>query len=519
MRFWDALLDNLVLVHVLIPCVTWAAIRCWRRDDLRVIRFVALQGCLLFAASGIAILLRIDPSLPTDEPIVVSQLVTSAAWRPLEGGPELELSVGADGVSLWYLVSLPLVPLSLLFGGHVCQTWSRRDYCSLFSACAGIALAIAARDVLLLLTGSAIALISVVVWSGRHAIASRPVRGQFTGVVIWGALAGAAIVFGFAVAVASLVHVQPLSPVLVTSPSTDIDVLVFGLPSATKGSPRAFVAWKQQADDVLLAWIGAVLIGVGAWPVQEVLVRCLRRIEPGPRLIVVAGLMPVGTYFLMRIALPLVGEFVGTGQRWIVWPVVISLVWHLSMLSRAVNLTEAVLRLTMAAQLLAVVGASTGTVSGICGCVLVSLASSWGYAAWNVTGENESPSHGRPMRWLSLALVAGCPGGGVFAGLWLIAAGILLGPQQGILSGVVLLGTLGVLWLLLTGTVFRRLHGHPVVSALDRPAGSLSQAGACLLVVAILLTGVFPGRVISRSLQSAQLVSGQVPSTANAGAE
>ncbi len=512
MRFWDVLLEYLVLAHVLLPWVIVAIVGCLRSRGMDATRFVVLQGCLLWVSCGIAIVMRFDSAMPLADPPAISQMVKSIAWRPLADGSPIMLGVGVDGLSLWYLVMLPWLALSIVLWESARRTWVRRDFITLLFAAAGIALALAAMDFLLLAIGGTISLLSVVLWN-RPSLVSARSRGE----VIWGVAVAAAFLFGTAVAVVAAIQVQVQNHVADPALTTGINDLVFGLPRMALDSERAHVAWKQLAGSMFLAWSVAILLCVGSWPMQESLIRSLLRMECGPRLVIVCGLLPLGNWLLMRCFLPLLGEFVGGGQGWVIGPVLVSLMWQLAMLTAVDSASEGMLRLTMSAQLLAIVGGITGTEAGICGGIILSLTSGWAYAAWCLGAPVDESASPHPVQWLALLLLAGCPGGGVFAGFWLIAAGIMFGANQGIMSGVVLLATLGLLWMLLAGSVFRIARSR-VAESPRSAVKPFSLAGAGLMLAAIVLSGVQTAKVERQIAHDVEIVSRQVLHLASPGA-
>ncbi len=531
MTFWDVLFDNLVLVHVLLPCVAGVVVCLLPRRKTGIARFLVFQMSLLSVACGIAMLLRFDPSQPSAESPMLAQMATFHVWQPVKQIPAIRLAVGVDGLNLWYLISLPWVVLSLLLWESAKREWGRRDIICLTWATAGTLLAFAARDLMLLATGASVAFLSILAWS-RHTTNSSP-RQQarsVQGLAAWGVATAAVFLFGASVGGVSSLQVQEQGRTQVPSVPLEIDELVFGVPAITRAFPRSQEVWRQQGSTIFLAWCTAALLCVGAVPMQEVLLRTLQRLTPAPRALVLSGLIPIGGYILARMTLPMLGTIVVVGQGWITWPVLITLVWHLAKTGQGVDRNEGVLRLTLSAQSLALVGIISGTVSGICGGVIVSLVSSGLAVAWSLLPSNAStelPSGnavaseqatGDLSRWpgrfqfLTLSLLAGFPGGGMFAGFWLLATGIIQGPQQRFLSGSLLLGVVSLLWLLLVRTV-ERLPRGPVSpregTSESRSLGAVA-GGMCLLVL-VILAGIVPGKVVATSLRTAEIVTQSIP--------
>ncbi len=351
MTFWDVLFDNLVLVHVLLPCVAGVVVCLLPRRKTGIARFLVFQMSLLSVACGIAMLLRFDASQPGAESPMLAQMATFHVWQPVKQIPAIRLAVGVDGLNLWYLISLPWVVLSLLLWESTKREWGRRDFICLTWATAGTLLAFAARDLMLLATGASVAFLSILAWS-RHTTNSSP-RQQarsVQGLAAWGVATAAVFLFGAAVGGVSSLQMQEQGRTEVPSVPLEIDELVFGVPVLAKTFPRSQEVWRQQGSTIYLAWCAAALLCVGAVPMQEVLLCSLQRLTPAPRAIVLSGLIPIGGYLLARITLPMLGTIVVVGQGWITWPVLFSLVWHLAKTGHGIDLNEGVLRLTLSAQ-------------------------------------------------------------------------------------------------------------------------------------------------------------------------
>jgi hypothetical protein len=453
--------------------------------------------------------------------------VSGFDWQPWVGAARVQIAVGIDGLNLWQLVTLPIVGLSILVWESSRGTWRTRDFACLSGVLLGSMLAFAARDLVLLGSGAAVAFLSLLMWvrpMNDAPIASRAVAMR--GMIIWGVVAGGAFLFGSALAVVSLRQVQEQKLIADPDVTSGIDDVAFQTPSIARSFGRSQLAWGQQVGGTFLAWSVAALACAGAWPLQESLVGGLRQMEIGPRLAWLCGLMPLGTYLLIRVFTPLLGEFVALGQALIIAPVVMSLFWHLGMLAHGEIPRDGPLRLALSAHLLAIVGAVTGTASGFCGAVLISLSAGWSYAAWcllgGIDGSQPLPSsdigilkassRNGPQfagQWIALSLLAGCPGSGMFAGLCLLGAGIIEGLQLRFLPGAALLALFGLMWLLLVGHAFRCVRNDG--DRLDRPSfvAWKGAGGLCLLAV-VIASGIASGQIVDRSRHTAGLISDRV---------
>lgn len=526
MSFWDVLLKNLVLAHVLLPCITLAIILAVslavpRRRELA--RFIALQGALLSVACGFSILLRFSSQHPLPESTTFSQMITGEAWRPWPHAPTVYLAVGVDGLNLWHLVSLPCVTLSLLLWEAPRALWRPRDFCFLLGMVDGALLAFAARDMLLIAMGGAVSFVSLLLWIQPKADAPfKGSTGSLRGVILWGVVSGAAILFGTGLALVSLLQSQELKQVAEPLITTDIDAIAFETPNVARSFVPSQMAWRQQASGIFLAACIAALTCAGVWPLQEALVRSLSQMNNGPKIAMLCGLMPLGSYCTARILVPLLGDFIARAQGWIIGPLLLSLIWHLGLLCYSESSQDGPLRLTLASQLLAITGAMTGTVDGLCGAILVSLSAVWAYAAWLMFGNapGSQVDSGRSSTVIqrlpptaghrcALALLAGCPGGGMFAGLWLISQGVLHGVQTRLISGVLLVGLIGLIWLLLAGNASYRSRREAVHEGSTRNR-LWNGVGAAGLIAISLAAGILQARIVEKSSRNAQLISSLV---------
>lgn len=514
MIFPEALLDNLVPVHVLLPCVA-GLFACGLGKRVAVLtRFLVLNLSLLSVACGGLILLHFDPTLPSSEAPHFTQLQSTLDWHPVARSPGIRFSVGVDAVNLWYLVSLPCVHLSLLLWGYSQRGWQHRDMVCLSGTTAGVLLALAARDLLLVASSATASICGILWWS--HLRNGRETSSKFepaASLIPWAVVVGATFLLGTGVAGVASLQMQEQARLNDPVIPQESDDLVFRIPRSTASVPRAQEVWRQQSATVYLAWCGAALLWAGAIPFQDVLMRVLLQLAPAPKALLICGIIPIGGYLLTRIALPLLGPQFAHGQGWVTWPVLMTLVWHIAQMTDRTSTEECVLRWTLSAQLISLLGITTGSVSGVCGGILVAIVSGWLATAWFVL--HSAASHpdsgtepadclsGSPagrIERLALALMVGCPGSGMFAGLWLVAAGLIQAPQQRFVSGSLLLGIVGLLWLLLTRNLLRagwRETSQPHSAA---PSRSLwSQVGGVILVAMAILMGIVPRAVLDTS--------------------
>jgi NADH-quinone oxidoreductase subunit M len=302
--------SQIPLLMVVLPLAGALSILLTAHHGVEHVRRMTLMNVLLTFLFAVVMVVRYDPGLTVDGRPQLIQMRTSIPWvgsvdasgNHLGPGPDIQFSLGVDGLSLW------LVALSaLLMIPAVLVSWEAvRDRAASFYALmllleSGLIGVFAAQDIILFYVFFEFTLIPlffmVGIWGGHD---RRWAARKF---------------FIYTLAGSMLTFLGLIAIVLSFSWMSGEEQLTFSIPRLTQGiavvlaeSPAAVAFWQSVSPWIFAALFAGFAIKVPLFPFHTWLP--LAHVEaPTAGSVLLAGvLLKIGSYGFLRFALPLVPE-------------------------------------------------------------------------------------------------------------------------------------------------------------------------------------------------------------------
>lgn len=531
---------SLILWHIALPLVGAFLLPLARRGEVRQLRTFILanvSGSVLLGALMVGTYFSKDSqaAIVAGRPPMSFRL-TWLSWvherRPASAdkadldterppSPDLSLSLGVDGVSLWFLAAIPLLVLCILLADGAAETWNERPLpvAALLMAESAALTVFAARDVVLLS-----AAIGALAFANSVAVGSRGQPGIRVAAraLLWQQLAATALIsislIGAVVACAHMVgapHAPPGPPVF------DLDALVLEVQRLTLVSPPAQLVWRQLAPWLFLGLLVGCGLWSGAFPFHLSPCTALRNSGPAGRALLGGVTLKVGVYVLIRVALPLFSETLASLAPFLLLWFILSALYcaislngarmdaaHLAGPSERSWTADGDATLAEGAVvivLLSMCGVLSLTVVGIVGAVVLLLAHAvcWMLHALGSSGTGGhlqfEPQQQRGQQVLVMLSLVGIPGLALFPGLLLTLLGISASPA----TAGSWLAMLLLYWLVLV--ISGWAHLEQARAAPGRHSTTDARIAMALLTAAILLIGFAPV-IFTRPIQQSVLI-------------
>ena len=559
-RFWEAFLENLVFMLVMLPVFGACLVLVASRFGIESIRRTVLTNVLLTFSLSVLMVAHYDPNRKSDEGTArLIQMKSSLRWlaevkrvetrettregtertvtRRVLVGPDVRLGVGVDGISLWFisLTALLMIP-AVLASRETDRKHPAVYYALLLLLESGMIGVFAALDVILFcifLEFTLLPLFLLIGWWGGYR------RRHVVRKLFLYHLAGSLLIFLGLIAVVlahSRMRATESNPQPALTFSTEqlitgangvpgIRLLVFGEESS------AGQHWDHVSSWIFLALLVGFAVKIPLFPFHTWLPAANLEAPPAVSLLLMGVSLKFGCYGCLRFLLPLFPEqCVEAGG--FVSAVALFGVVYAALLALVQNDIKKLATFVCLSQIgLCVAGIFSLNAVGICGAMLqlINVGISIGVVLFLIDllqrryqtrdlnafgGLTDSfPRLGWLFTLAALSL-AGVPGLNGFAGEALTLLGIFRGgPPMGanpIGALVGLIGSLLVAWVLLW--LLQRAFQGPFrePDRHDQPADLSNRDIAALLPAVLLMVwiGVYPQFFLSRIEPSvAQIVS------------
>jgi NADH-quinone oxidoreductase subunit M len=328
-RLWDTLLENAVFMLLVLPLVGAGLALLSRPCGIDAVRRTALTNVLLSFALSLLMLFHYDPAAKIDGRTQHFQMVSRLRWiaeeklevvdpeaeppamRRVLRGPNVQLAVGVDGVSLWFVaLTSTLMVAAVVAGASADQRRPELFYALLLIAESAAIAVFAALDVIVFVAGLEILALSVFLliglWGGgeRRAAARRLYLFSLAGslLIALGLVAlviahawmlrftiGSAASGAFQFNAAELVHGAGGAPSL----------------AALASSPDARPCWDGFAPGIFAALLTGFAIRLAAFPFHAWMRPAITEAPTSAALLVTGPLVLAGGYGWARFVVPL----------------------------------------------------------------------------------------------------------------------------------------------------------------------------------------------------------------------
>ena len=329
-RLWTTLLENVVFMLLILPLVGAGLALFSRPYGIEAVRRTAITNILLSFALSLLMIFHYDPSPNTAGRTRQFQMVSRLRWvaeeqlkaAPEAGaapvrrairGPNIQLAVGVDGVSLWFvaLTTTLMIP-AVVAGAAVDQRRPALLYALLLMAESAAIAVFAALDVVVFLVGLELLALSIFLliglWGGdeRRLAARRLYLFNLAGSL---PIALGLIALTLAHAWLLRFAIGSAESRVFTFNAAELVHGAGGVPSlvALASSPDARPYWDEFAPWVFGMLLGGFAIRLASFPFHAWLLSAAAQAPASAAVLIIGPLLLAGGYGWARFVVPLFG--------------------------------------------------------------------------------------------------------------------------------------------------------------------------------------------------------------------